>query len=294
MNISNVLRRARCIVEAARNCTEDPKALLQLEMIQLHTEGYAEPGYTDPDSGIIALGNWNPTFWPYGQKGETEYKDETLSRVSNLFESLGIELEWEDEWIACGECGKLVRTSPNSYGWTRSYADIYGECLCEACVLEDPETYLDSIEGNDHEAVTIDIDLEEHGYVKANNNEDTWRGDSYQHGLYGGQDDNPRAIAKTLRSWGIGRFLFTIDGVGQFDMDFSVWVHESEKHLLRGRPEGKTDIDPATALERALKSASVQMSQLEGNGIKYAKCKDDGTATVRIVSPQEFIDGVGR
>jgi hypothetical protein len=176
--------------------------------IELHTEGYAEPGYTDPESGIIATGNWNDPPTP--------------ERVTRIFEKLGIEIEWGDEWAACDECHKLFRTQPDSYMWRRSYwlDEMDGDIRCRECVLEDPTDMLEQLEGKDDRALTFDMDLAAHGYVRQDG--------EYESGWHPGQDDNPKTIADTLRAKGIGRFLFKVDGVGQFDVRFSLWVHESE------------------------------------------------------------------
>lgn len=201
---------------------------------QLH-ESYAEPGYTDPESGLIATGDWNsrtvrrkvyprviPSWLTVKDPDATyEHIDNTMPRIGTILKKLGAELEWEDEWCACEECHKLFRTSPNSYSWTRSYWDSEG-CgyYCEACVIDDPEDYLESLEGNPRKANTLDLDLEKQGYRKVDID--------FENGLHGGQDDNSEKIAESLRKLGVERFIFEIDGVGQFEISFSVWVHETE------------------------------------------------------------------
>jgi len=108
-----------------------------LQGIELHYNGYAEPGYTDPECGLIATGNWNEI---------TEYKDGQRSvisdlpaRLGRLFEKMGIETEWSDEWASCSDCGKLVRTEPDSYSWKPSYTLGEGELLCHECKTEEPD-----------------------------------------------------------------------------------------------------------------------------------------------------------
>lgn len=46
------------------------------------------------------------------------------------------------------------------------------------------------------------------------------------------------------------------------------------------------------ALERGLKEAAVKMKALDGDGIKFAQIQADGTANVRLVSPEEFVEGI--
>lgn len=262
-------------------------------------EGYAEPGYDDPESGLIATGNWNsqtrcrriypspiPT-WPHVENPDaTEtIEDKTMPRIAAILEKLDIELEREDEWQACEECHKLVRTSPDSYGWTKSYWQ--GECgiTCQNCVASDPEDYLESLEGNATVACTLDIDLEKHGYEKLDS--------KYQNGLYGGQCDDPQVIAKSLQEQGITRFIFEIDNVGQFYVSFCVWVHKSK--LPSEFDEGNISsvgADPAAGMQAALKDASAKMGALQGDGVRVAKCDSStGIATARLVSPEGFING---
>lgn len=181
---------------------------------------YAEPGYLDPESGMIALGDWNPrTFDSPGKQ------DLLMPRIGAILEKLGAELEWEDEWCSCEECGKIFRTEPDSHSWTRSYWAHEGiGYYCRDCVLDDPEEYLEYLEGNPRNADTLGIDLEEHDYTKVD--------EEYASGWYPGQTDDPKGIAEALQEAGIDRFIFKIDSTGQFDVCFSVWVHETQYSKL--------------------------------------------------------------
>ncbi|MFA5375921.1 MAG: hypothetical protein WC455_09280 [Dehalococcoidia bacterium] len=208
-------------------------------------DGYAEPGYEDPASGIIATGDWNSiTISP-------EKEDHTLCNLGKMLEyRFGVNLEWSDEWYACDECGKLVRTSPDSYGWTGSYWIQDGSLTCHQCVKSDESIireYLESFEGKVRQAMTIDINPEDYGYIKLNS-------EAYEHGLYGGQNDDPAAIAKVLKEKGATRILFKIDSVGQFDLDFSVYIHESKYDSWLRDPVGK-GVDPAVVMQAALAGA---------------------------------------
>jgi hypothetical protein len=172
---------------------------LDPENVQFAAE-YAEPGYTNPESGIL-FANWNACS----------------RRVMDLLEQAGYECEWEDEWTTCGECGKALRTSPDSYSWLPSYVDYECEYICHDCI--DPESYLESIEDNPRKAVTPDIDPTEYGYILLD--------DSFENGFHPGQNDDPAKISKELHAKGYKRLLFKIDGKGQFDISFSVY-HKPE------------------------------------------------------------------
>lgn len=231
-------------IERLKRKTKNQIVHCHLDDINLY-DAYAEPGYETPASGIIAIGNWNSvTIGP-------DKEDLTLRRLGRMLERrYGVSLEWDDEWSSCDECGKLIRTSPDCYGWTGSYWITDGSIICHECVKSSESSireYLESYEGHARNAMTIDIDPEEHGYVKLNSQ-------SYENGLHGGQNDAPAAIAKTLRAKGARRILFKIDSKGQFDLDFSVYVHESEYNFMMREPEGKC-IDPAEVMKKALSGA---------------------------------------
>ena len=66
--------------------------------------GCAEPGYDDKP---VLLANWN----------------HVPNVVFDRLEALGYACEWYDAWATCSECGKAVRTSPNSYSWQKAYWD---------------------------------------------------------------------------------------------------------------------------------------------------------------------------
>lgn len=96
-----------------------------LECIEF-SHAYAEPGYTEPECGLIAFGNWNGVDYPVDGPPQqyhwrTTAEDNGVKRLGDLFERLGVSIEWSDEWSTCGDCGKAVRTSPDSYGWTPAY-----------------------------------------------------------------------------------------------------------------------------------------------------------------------------
>src|SRR4029434_770624 len=69
-----------------------------------YASGYAEPGYDAPEKGVV-LANWN-----------------TLPRdLDRILERAGYAIEWSDEWSECENCNRIVRTSPDSYGWRQSF-----------------------------------------------------------------------------------------------------------------------------------------------------------------------------
>lgn len=80
------------------------------------SEGYAEPCYEQPKRGVL-LADWN--VFP--------------AEAVNLLERAGFAIEWCDEWSCCDDCGKLVRTEPDSYGWKPFYRIDGESLLCRNC-----------------------------------------------------------------------------------------------------------------------------------------------------------------
>ena len=186
---ANLLERVEKIIDAARKAATTSQGRSQIDCTVICAEGYAEPGYDDPKSGIIAFGNWNAVTRYDGQKFQTI--DDAPARLAKLLERLGVELEWADEWTCCDGCGKAVRTKPNSYSWRPSYIDDgCGTLICGDCVRADPAEYLRSLEGRSDTCLTADIDLGECGYVLVEG--------GFEHGLYGGQTADPQLIAEAL------------------------------------------------------------------------------------------------
>lgn len=139
----------------------------------------------------------------------------------------------------------------------------------------------------------LGLSLADHGFVQAQS--------GFENGLYGGQAAEPGKVAAALRAKGITRFVFTIDGKGQFDMEFSVWVDAKEFDRFQTLTDEQVNgSDPVEGLEKALSSASVgdaqlQAEQKEKGGVIYTQVNvADGTSRSRLVSPEEFVKGIKR
>lgn len=281
-----LLQRVEILREALVKRTKKYEARARLEDVTF-SGGYAEPGYTDPESGLIAFGNWNAIREWDEQGQKSRDVDSTPCVFAKALENMGVEIEWSDEWTTCCECGKAVRTQADSYSWQRAYWECEGCIACQSCVLSNKPTlkaYLEANENQDNKCLTFEVPLEKHGYERLDLD--------CENGWHGGQNDDPRALAKALRERGVTRFIFVLDSVGQFDMDFSVWVHKSEYKKVAGKETalqaaGK-GADPAEVLKRGLKAAPLVAA---GEGIVVTKIHADGTATSRRVSPKDFIEG---
>jgi hypothetical protein len=166
----------------------------------------------------IAYANWND-IGGYRDNRFSERARTLMKRLERLFEQLGVEIEWSDQVSTCDDCGNLIQTEPDSWGWQPEFVVGDGSITCAKCLESDGAEYLAGLEGST-EAAIVTVDPSEYGYVKVV--------DELERGWHEGQDADPRVIAKALHARGVSRFIFQVDDVGQFDASFSVWVHEDE------------------------------------------------------------------
>jgi len=271
-----------------------------VQNIQIHTHGYAEPGYdtceNEPD--VVLLADWNAVVGWNPKTRNFDMQDPTMERLAKiLVNRYRLTIEWEDEWVACADCKGLVRITPNSYGWTKAWYELtdVGK-VCETCIRsKHMNAYLEQLEGNPASAVTFDnLDLGEYGYKCLND-------ESFEAGCHPGQDAEPKLIADGLKKHGYSRFVFRLDSAGQFGLSFSVWMHESEfdngneslqlvrDYIAKGDWDGPSRSE---ALKRGLQNATLVEQELPADGIKMITVHTDGTATGRTVTPEEFVAGV--
>lgn len=184
----------------APHCSNLDRAKRQehIDYIQWVPEYAKAEGMDNPKRGIL-LGNWN----------------EFSGRATDLLEKAGYDIQWEDEWTTCSNCGRLLQTSPDSYGWQPNYIMTDCEILCFECA--DIPEYLRSIEDNPDHCCFRVIDPEEYGYVRISEPFE------FENGWHHGQNDNPHEILKRLHEEGHGRVLFRAPYTGQFDISFETW-----------------------------------------------------------------------
>lgn len=200
--------------------------------------GYAEPGYgTDED--VIVFGDWNDKRPAWGWKVRTlsgdrftsapnTTKADTLpSRLSRALETAGVNTEWHDEWVRCGDCYRAFRSSGDSYSWTMygAYVEGAADFYCADCLTKDPESLLEEYVNDASRALTFlsGPDLVALGFAQHNG--------TFESGWHEGQDDDPHAILeRILEDSPEGtEVVFIISGVGQFDIRFAAYVRTPEQ-----------------------------------------------------------------
>ena len=143
-NWDKVLARADKVLEIAKRMAEELRknnpdygymVVNRLEYITLYVNGYSEPGYTSKYN-IVATGNWNKVDRYDREKKERVIVSDLPERVSKIFEKLGVECEWSDEWCECYDCGKLLRTQPDNWFWKPSFTLDDNGAHCRECQSE--------------------------------------------------------------------------------------------------------------------------------------------------------------
>lgn len=176
--------------------------------------GISEKGYDDI---TMLCANWNEKKLKKIQEwGERFFKDE-------------VEFGWDDEWTSCCECYKAVRTTPTHYGWTPSYMWISDcEIVCHEHYEDYAESIIDYYKNETNKAVNRDFFpiLEKAGFICYSPDEYCQR---FETGFHPGQTDDPKKIAEDIEKELPGYdYIFKIDSVGQFDVNWSVYLRKAE------------------------------------------------------------------
>lgn len=169
---------------------------------------YGEPGYQDPEKGIL-LANWN----------------NVPSNMQKWLENAGYSLEWSDEWTIDYNNDKAYRTSPDSYGWECQFIMGDGEYIFPddgaAAFIEELSHDRPSARWGCLPSWITEADLYEAGY--------TLHKDELESGWHPGQTDDPESWAKQCFDDGAERVVFRRTENSQFYVVFECWVLRSEE-----------------------------------------------------------------
>lgn len=196
----------RIISAALKSETLTSEERFKLEDMEIYCSNiYCEPGYSTQHNWVV-VGDFNPSDSSNG--GGFERACDMLERICAL--------EWFDEWATCDECGKLVRTSPDSYHYTPFYHITESAIVCLDCL--DHAEYLEEILNNPLSACMPGVDPEQHGF--------TLYVGGFESGFYGTMDD-PKKIAEKIPA-GLD-YVFKLDSSSQFAIQFSVYVRDNQE-----------------------------------------------------------------
>jgi hypothetical protein len=172
---------------------------------------YGEPGYQDPEEGIIFC-NWNNVpKW-----------------VGDYLEEAGYSCEWEDEWYIDYGYSKAYRTSPDSYGWEPQimFSESSGEYMTpddpisdwiQECSVQSPNDRMRALPS----WISTDA-LSEEGFSKYNG--------IYETGWHLGQTDDPRKTTQEIfeKVSDALDVVFRIVETSQFYIVWEAWVRRDE------------------------------------------------------------------
>jgi hypothetical protein len=171
---------------------------------------YGEPGYSNPEKGII-FANWKDI--PKG--------------LADWLEASGYSLEWSDEWHVSHEWGKAYRTSPDSYHWEPSI--ILPPEACEYLTPEDsPSDWIDALAsdkpGQPLAPLPSSFDI---SALYAEGFEPY--GETRESGLFPGQTDNPQELARHAFKFGADRVIVRKIENSQFYCKWELWAEMGQK-----------------------------------------------------------------
>ena len=164
---------------------------------------YGEPGYQDPEKGII-FANWN----------------DVPSGLADWLEKCGYSLEWSDEWHVDYAYSKAYRTSQDCYSWESQIMYCDGEYITPD---DSPDTWIEAcqVTSNGQPMACLPSWISEADILEAGF---TLQNDGLESGFHPGQNDDPKAITKGLIERGAYRVLFQKRENSQFYCRFAVYA----------------------------------------------------------------------
>ena len=174
--------------------------------------------YIDNNEFSIEKVQGDKVFYIIDATDNTQRLTDLLDRVSKY----DIDYGYSDEYSTCYECGRLIRTSPDSYSWVQDYFISEEGIFCQSCVLENKEyleTYL-NIRINSPRQINTLITPErliELGFRKVGKQE-------YESGYYG-KEDLPEIVHRDLRLKH-KEVLFSMIESQQFVIFWEVYVRD--------------------------------------------------------------------
>lgn len=241
---------------------------------------YAEAGYDLGGKKGILVGDWN------------DVRKDIVSLIEEYYQ-----IEWSDEWISCSDCGKLIRTQPDSYSWTPDYNVGDGEVYCGDCIRKDEssqEAYVQSLINDPTKIDTLGVSLEKLGFTLITGHCDYGLRESnsnyhpgkmlkkLQEAIPGVEvvfgdlsseqfENNFRMYARMPDGVDEDKFIEKLVSLGLIDKDTGEPV--GDRNLYRSLTFFDSCTDPGGTAERmkeGLKNAAIQQAELDGSGIKYS------------------------
>lgn len=148
-----------------------------------------------------------------------------ISATSMVENHTGAVMVYGDEYSTCSDCGKVIRTSPDSYHWQPDFHIGDGYIACNECFNGDSdyqEKYLEERINNPKQAVNgvmSEQQIMDLGFEKVD--------ETFEDGWYHVNDD-PKEIYDRL-SEKYDDVLFLVNNVEQFRINFVAFVRGAKE-----------------------------------------------------------------
>lgn len=194
---------------------------------------------------------------------------EPLDELMQAFEEKFGEFGFSDEYDFCGACGKIIKTSPDSYSWQPDFiltddGYIHVDCINLDDVLESHKNHEKALPPQLQQRAIDQGLLIEISDI------------TFENGLHPGMNDDPKIIIRTFKRARIDVW-FNVQP-SQFYVEFTVLVqpdNESAAREILSHLDTYQGYDNAEEIQKALKGQPSDYYHVE----------------TRQIDPQNFIDG---
>jgi len=146
------------------------------------------------------------------------------------YQDAEIQLGYYDEYVYCSECSRLICTTAGYYGDTGRFQYTDNEIYCSNCIKDDPDLIMDYCINNSNTAIPDYLTdyIKKEGFVCFSNDDNYCP--IYETGFHIGQNDDPKNIEKKIKELKHNYdYLFMINSVSQFDIQWSVFIKRVEE-----------------------------------------------------------------
>ncbi len=153
---------------------------------------------------------------------------------------------FSDEYTLCSNCGTVLRTSPDSYGWQPDYDQTDYGIFCSDCIDEDQ--YIEDRINQNKLVNKYLVSLEDHGWIMLDF--------KFDNGMHYGMNSDPKKIINILTNLDLPIDVIFTGQPSQFYIDFQAWVNvEDVDRATKLLTDNNTDLpyDQATEMGKALK-----------------------------------------
>lgn len=153
--------------------------------------------------------------------------------IQKAMEKFLVRAHFEDEVAECDKCGTAVEMQPTHWGWQPDFIQSEdADLICRDCVEQADEDDLEDMLQSYINVVSavpdwVKKDLQRLGFVCLEDDEMACA--RFESGFHPHQTDDPHKVAKHIREELPDHdFAIAINSVGQFDVNWSVWIRNPQ------------------------------------------------------------------